>query len=375
MKPIFKLPLVYLVLLLCTFLGTRSLSAAKAGYTLSKKINMAFRANPNIDVHIVNKYGKVQFVSWDKDSVRMVVEMTALGKDEDVAEDILKSVDVDYTYASNYLTAVSIYDKSEGVVMEFFNKMLDQAKAIINKQTLQVDYILYVPQQAQIDVENKYGDVILDDHKARTSIELSHGNLRAGNLSGDANIRVEFGKSYMTNMKNGRFVLRFGDLDVQQAEDISLESISSEIRIDKVNRLVLSSKSDKIDVQEAKILDGKTVFTKLSIGSLSQSSKCITTGGNFTVRKINQSFQTLDLTAQSTDIRIDVDDASAYKIDVNGKEQNMVLPLISGMQKSYLDPKNKNVMIQGFMGSGNQTSKETNKILRVNSQGGSVIIR
>ncbi len=375
MKLKFKLATLAFLLLNALW-GYALAEKPKSGYTLSKKINVGFRAVPNIDVHIVSKYGKVQFVSWDKDSVRMIVEMTAIGKDEDAAESILKRVDVDFSQAANYLTAVSVYDKDEGVVMEFLNSIMDKSKAIIDKNSLQVDYLIYVPTKAKIDVDNKYGDVILDDHNARTSVELSHGNLRAGQLTQDANIRVEFGKTYITSMKNGRFVLKFGDLDIQQAEDISLESVNAEIRIDKAQRIVLSSKSDKLDLQEVQTLDGKSIFSKCDVGNLTHSSKIITTGGSFTVRRIPTSFQNLDVTAQSTDIRLDVDNESAYKMDINGKEQNMVLPQISGLQKSYLDPKNKNVMIQGFMGgSSSSATKDPNKFIRVNSQGGSVVIR
>lgn len=178
--------------------------AAQAQYTETKEFQKRFAVEPETAIEISNKYGKVELVTWDKDSVLFDIRMKVEERKMNRLDRTLNNIDFDFTSSSHYLIARTIVDKNKSQLeAEFqrFKETLLQADG-----TIEIDYKVWVPASNSLKVENKFGDIYIDDYNGPITIGLSNGKLKAHDLTNQATIKLNFADASINSMKKGVFL-------------------------------------------------------------------------------------------------------------------------------------------------------------------------
>lgn len=331
-----------------------------------RDFNRSFAVPENGKVEVVTKYGEVIVRSWDLDSVRFEVVVRAEGKNSSVVSKSMSRVDIKFRKIGSVISAVTEIGSSGG----FFGNVLNEVEGALGSNKLKVDYQVWMPKGIMLSVENKYGDLYMANLDGRVDIDISHGDIKAGNLSSSLNLKHSFGKASFGKLNDGIFTLRGVDLAIDQAKNLNIESGSSEIRVDKIGRIQLNSRNDKIHLLDAEEIMCEGSFTNLTSDLLRGSARLDFSYGDIYLSRIVKDFNSVDITGKSTDINLVLNQASYIKTYIKGPEDQMILPnSMLTMQKETFSDEDK-ISLSGFVGNTNTRHSQ----LIVEADGGELIV-
>jgi len=151
-------------------------------YSENRKIFRSYKVENSTTVDITNKYGKVHIIPWDEDSVRFEIELTIKAQSSSRLRKLKNSVDFDFTATGYYITAKTIFGSKYN---SFLSDIRNLAETLIPKHQIIIDYIVKVPDNISLKINNKYGDIFTDNYNGDLDIFLSNGDLKANNLIAD----------------------------------------------------------------------------------------------------------------------------------------------------------------------------------------------
>ena len=99
--------LIFMLVLL--FAGSMT---ARAQFTETREFEKRFKVSPGQSIEITNKYGKIELITWDKDSVVIEVKMKVEEKKLSRLDKALDNIDFDFTESQHYLIGRTIADKN-----------------------------------------------------------------------------------------------------------------------------------------------------------------------------------------------------------------------------------------------------------------------
>jgi len=326
----------------------------------------SFAIPENAKVEVVSKYGEVIIRTWDFDSVRFEVVVKAEGKNSTVVAKSMARVDVKFRKIGSVISAVTEISNGRG----FFGNVMSGVEGVMGNNKLKVDYEVWLPSDVLLSVENKFGDLYMADLDGRVDLDVSHGDIKANDLSETLNLKHSFGKASFGKLNDGIFTLRGSEVKVDEANELNIESGSSEIRLDKVARAQFNSRNDKIHLLDANeiICDGS--FTNLTTDLVRGSARLDFSYGDIYLSRIVKDFKSVNISGKSTDINLILNQASYIKTYIKGPEDQMILPnSMLTMQKEYFSDEDK-ISLSGFVGNTNTRHSQ----LQIDADGGELIV-
>ncbi|MDH5597594.1 MAG: hypothetical protein OEY34_00635 [Cyclobacteriaceae bacterium] len=341
---------------------------AQASRTLSESFSVIQGSN----LEVMNKYGQVVINTWDNDSIRLEIEITAFGKNTIDARKTLDRVDIDFRQSGNYLTVESTFDKNTNYLKEFWKVIEDESRALFSKSKIEINYKIFIPKRVNITLDNRFGDVYLQDFDGTARITVNHGNLRANNFTSNAIIEVGFGDMEAKSIKSGKLTLKAGKADIEKMGAVTITSSSSEITIGEASRVRIDSRNDKlIRLESVEYLSGKGLFSNFHIYTLKKSLETTMNYGDIRVENIAFNFSNIDLDVTSTDLDLNISAKAFMTVNIEAKEESLFLPTgFLELEKEILDPKKKEIKLSGKVGIPNNYPAN----LSIKAKGGDVSI-
>jgi len=100
---------------------------------------------------IDNKHGKIDCKVWEKDSIKIIVEIEVEGSDKEDVEEAMNNIIPHFSFFENMVeveTEITNEKKS-------FLERLVEAVDIFEKLDIDVDYTVWTPASTTIDIKNK----------------------------------------------------------------------------------------------------------------------------------------------------------------------------------------------------------------------------
>ncbi len=341
-------------------------------FSLEENYDRTFEIGEKATVDINNKYGEVIINTWYKDSVRILVTVSAKGKTRDAINKEIRRVDVDIRQVGSIISAVTEFDQERG--RGFFGELLDQvsdySQNVIGGKKITVDYEVWLPMELEINIENKFGDVYLADLNGPVSIDLSHGDLRANQIRDHLILTHSFGKFRFDNVHEANFNLRGVEGKINSAHSLNFESSSSELDLGEIQTMQLNSRNDKYEIDILEDIIGEGSFTDLSVDKITRNANLDFNYGEIFISQIEKDFGKISIAGKSCDINMILDQASYINTTIIGEEERMILPNSMLVMKKEFVPEEGRIVLSGFVGNTNTT----NGILDIDSKGGELII-
>jgi hypothetical protein len=274
----------------------------------------SFRLKPGTMVQVYNKYGNVNIMPWDKDSVRFVVSIAAQSKQETKIRKILSSIDCEMISTARFISARTVFHDNSTT---FWKDVVSYAGKVINSgNNLQIDYTVYMPVNHPLKVENKFGNIYMGNHKANVDISLSNGDLQARDFLGNLKLDLEFGSASLQDIEKAQLDINYSDLSLQNVKLLTLTSRSSTFDFDKASSLELNSTRDKINIRTCETLSGDASFSRIKINSLETNCTITAKYGEFKLNGISRNFRTIYIKTEFTDVLLGMNPQSAYSADL-----------------------------------------------------------
>jgi hypothetical protein len=338
------------------------LNAQVPEYT--QHISRSFRITGGMTVDIANKYGKVQVIPWNNDSVKFNIEMRIRAKDNQKLEKLKQSVEFEFTPGQYYLLAHTKFGDSGSDV---FKDLVDIAGSYLSSSnSVTINYTVMVPARVSLKIENKFGDVYFDDHEGTLNLILSYGNLKANRLDGRSDIKLTSGDGEIGYMKDGQISLSYGDMHIGEAGKLITLTKSSNITIDKIDNLKLDSRRDKVYLNDASSLSGTSYFSNINVTILKNDVNFISRYGNLTVNNIQRSFSMINLSSEFTDLALAFERPLSFSYELTHHQDVLfVYPKsIASLNTKVFDADNKIFRTIGTFGAGTSDSEVVIKATR-----------
>lgn len=268
----------------------------------SKEVTKVYAIEQGAELSVANKYGRIQIIPWDKDSIKFKVSIEVRAKKETKAQEALDGIKIDFVAYQSYIESKTSYTE-EGSFWESMKSKTGIAFSDDNKTS--INYKIYAPTNVNLNLTNKYGDIFLEDHNGMVTIDLSNGDLKARKLSKPCQLKLEFAYAKIDEMTTGKINLDHkSELQLNKVDVLDIDSRSSRINIGQANKMTINSYRDKLEFSEVKTLSLTGSYSYSEIEHLLASSVMDTKYGSVDILAISNQVKVLKITANHTDISL-----------------------------------------------------------------------
>lgn len=307
-------------------------------------------------LEVYNKYGTIHITSWNRDSASVRAEIKAYAPNQAKLNKMFDGIKVNITETKNLVRAQTDFTQNINMLFESFKGMT--SKLITYDSRVEINYYINIPEYLNLKVENKYGDVYMENNTGTFSITASNGSFKANSLGKNSSINLTFCDATINSVSSGNIDASFSEISIGETEDISINSISSRFDIKKAGIIRTESRRDKFYISNIGSLHGNSYFTDYKVTSLRKELNLTTRYGSVNADFIEKGFETININSGYSDISLGFDQGSSYNLDIRHINAFLVLPdkNIYTEQKA-LDEEKKEYMTYGTVGKNPGTTK------------------
>jgi hypothetical protein len=282
MKNIFKL--LFIVVLLPVF---GYASNENHAYNKEKYISKTYSVNDDAQINISNSYGNINVYLWDENKISVQVNIKVSGNNEKKINERINSIDVDLAATLSKVSAKTLFTTNEWKGSNI---------------SYEINYIVKIPRNGSIDLQNKYGNISVDKLNGSSEIECKYGSIFLGQFKNKANnIRIAYSPNSSIN----------------SIDKINLQSQYSEVDFQKVNQINIDGNYNTFNFQNVGILNITSNYTKI----YSKSIQKIAIDGNYLTMKLGEIGNSLIANSNYSDIQFSASN-KINTITINGNYSN-----------------------------------------------------
>ena len=197
----------------------------KYEFVKRKTVNKSYNVSSSDKLDIQNSFGSVEVHTWDRNEIKVEVNIEASANTETLAQKILDRIRVN--------------DSQSGKEISFKTNMKDINNSGGDKSSMEINYSISMPASNPLQIKNEFGKTILPDYNGEVDLTSKFGKLETGNLSNVKNISVEFGKAKLGNIPGGSLSIKYSSASIARlsgAVKMNLE-FSSKVVLNLDNNL------------------------------------------------------------------------------------------------------------------------------------------
>lgn len=231
---------------------------------LKKVVVKEFSVNKNSSLDVINKYGKIETKIWDKQSVKIEGTVIVKGRSKSSAQEQLDKITVEISQSGNVISAITnIESKASGWFSGWGNSF--------NNTDMEINYMISMPSDLDINFENKYGNIYLQDLKSKVNINLKYGNMEANNIDNNLKVALAYSKATAGTVKDLNVQLAYSDYRGVKAENVVVNSKYSKFYLDYASELNSNSKYDSYKLGTISVLSNQGAYDDFKVRSVNSA--------------------------------------------------------------------------------------------------------
>jgi len=343
-------------ILLLIILSSVILEKAKAqDYQEMRQYLRSYGTSTATTLNIVNKYGKVSILQWDKDSVSIKVDITVRSKDSTKLRSIISSIEVEFQANQYYISAKTVIGKNLPPLLFDLQNIAQILTASDSQVT--INYTINAPSYINIVIDNKYGDVFANNIRGSFNLTLSNGDFKVNEISGETNIDLKFGNGQIIKMINGLFNISYAEIKITEANQLNIISQSSQVYVDNIGLLKGQSRRDKYFLKKVNFFYCDSYFSDFNIEQLTNEISINSEYGSISIKKIEKSFRLLNIKSLYTDLDFIFAKGANYQLELTQQDVTLNLQPVSTIFKDEKIPNSQQIITTGTVGYGSNPSK------------------
>jgi hypothetical protein len=314
----------------------------------SSNIIKNYKITPFTQVEINNKYGNIEIIKSNVDSVKFIIKVKISTNDSLNLETFLENIDFAITQSSKNIGISTIFKPHK---TGFLPSIIDFQKLPVGENKIEVNYQVFVPEHIELKITNKFGNILINEHKAKLDVELSNGDLICDKLHSQIIINLQFGDGKINQFENGSFTLRYVyNLELGTGNYADIDSKSSKIQINKLNVLKLESKRDKISLSSVDNCYSNLYFSNMKIDNLLKILSNNSKNSEIVISNIAKDIQNFQIQSSKDICQIKFKKNAFFNFDIINEEAELQFPekkFIFAQQKDSLNE--KRTLHKGFL--------------------------
>ena len=320
-------------------------------------------------LEINNKYGTVEVTVWKKDSVSIRAEIEAQAPNQERTDKMIKGINIEISSTKYFIRAQTEFEQSLNMILENFKGMTK--KLIPYDSKVQINYYIQAPPYMNLRIENRYGDIYIDQNSSDVNISLSNGSLKANTLSKISQLKVSFGNVVIKNAGDCNIDGSFSEFIIDESDHIRVKSISSRYDIKQVKTLLVESRRDKFYIGTATTLTGDSYFTQLRVNRLLSDTDLSARYGDTYFELIENSFRTINVTSSYNDLTLNFEPSASYNLEIRNTGTSVILPSGNAdIKREVLNEEKREYIHTGTVGRNPDS-----RVVKINATRGTILIR
>ncbi len=328
-------------------------------HTKEKKIKKEFSVNADALLKVSNSYGNLNITSWNENRILIEVHIKTNGNNEEKVQKKLDEITVEFEGNNSMVSAKTIFSKNKSSWGWNWGNN--------NNVNMQINYTIKLPVKNSVQLNNDYGNIILDRIDGHAKINCDYGKLEIGELHGRNN---ELNFDYTSNssigfINSGEIKADYSGFTVQKAGNLIIKADYTNSTVVKMENLEYSSDYGNIEIMEAQNIIGNGDYISVKLGTIHGNVEIGADYGSLGIKEMAADGGNININSNYTGIKIgyspdynfDFEITTSYA-GVSGKED---LEIAISTEKS-----NQNYY-KGYHGSAN-----SGKMMTINSDYGGI---
>jgi hypothetical protein len=203
----------------------------------------------------------------------------------------------------------------------------DDFKSNNDNTSMEIDYMVYMPETVSLSLENKFGDIYIEYVRGPANIDLSYGNLEAINLSNqENNLEIKFSKASIDTITGFIAELKYSEFIVDYSKRMNAESKFSTIRVEKVTSAEIDSQYDTYTIGDMQSAEIHSEFSTIKITKLLKHINIDSKYGSIQVKYIAPGFAEAEIYNEFGDLELGLDEEASYQLDATVKLGSLSYP-------------------------------------------------
>jgi len=344
--------IIILINLTLLILSTLSAQSDTEVRTFMKTVHVSKETSLEVN----NKYGSIHISPWTKDSASIRAEVKAVASGHDKPGKMFDGITISITETSYLVRAQTEFTQNINTLFESFKGMT--SKLISYDSHVEINYYINIPDYLNLRIENKYGDVYMEDNKGNLSISVSNGSFKANSIGGESSITLAFCDATINSISSGKINTSFSDLTIGETGDLKINSISSRFEIKKATLIMAESKRDKFFIDNLETLKGNSYFTDYKIGNLKKEIDLVARYGSVNADLVDKRFESININSGYSDLSLRFEQGASYTFDIRYINSFLVLPDKDvKSEKKDINEEKREYMTFGTVGKNPGTTK------------------
>lgn len=293
---------------------------------------------------IRNERGAITLKNWEKQEVRITVELIADIRSKSKLDRIVKGAEVEITDGG----------------WRFSSKASGNFR--LKNESYSFNYVIYAPKNIKVDFKTRFGDIWIESIHTNSKIGGEFVSFQLTQTEGDGTEPLKLSLKFADDAQIDYVVnldlrAQFSSIDIDKVGKITTDTQFSKIRVRGETPLAkLSSQHDKMrweivknlvsDEMEFSLLEVQKLLKNLDLNDVSF--------GKIEIEKIAKDFENISIDAEFTPVNIELGE-SAYEFDLETEFGKINLPDSAKIQKRVKE--DNSLYLKGYTGSGSKGGK------------------
>ena len=192
-----------------------------------KNYSKTYSADANDILSIENKYGNVTVNTWNRNEVKVDVQIKVSAGSDDATQKLLDNVNISDSKNGSLISFRTIIGEVKSSWYSVFQGG--------SSKKMEINYIVYMPAKNELVVDNRYGAIYLPDLDGKITINSAYGSLKARSLTNESTLRVKYGNANIDNLNNSAIQLSYGELTIGSVNALIADVSYSPVKIGKLH--------------------------------------------------------------------------------------------------------------------------------------------
>jgi hypothetical protein len=322
----------------------------------TKTIKKEFPINATGTVNLINKYGKVDVKTWDKNRTKIDVTIVVKANSESAAQSVFDRIRIDFTNDDNFVKAETVIESTKNSWWSWGD----------SRSEFQVNYEVFMPKSASLDLSNKYGDSFVAAIDGKATVNVKYGNFRLEGVGGNLNVSLGYGngtivkardasadvsysKIIFNDVQDANLATKYSKITVDKGADLKAESRYDHFNLAKVRKFNCQSRYGNVEIGSAESVIAVSRYTDYRIERLSDNGDFDLQYGGLALEKLAKGFSNVNLVGKYSDFKIYVEDGASYTLDAATNYAGIAYP--AGLNVTYEKDKGTSHEVKGHAGT------------------------
>ena len=279
---------IFNILLACTFLLNSYLTfgeGTKKTISDTKTWNKSFEVNSNALFNLSSRESEINITTWNENRIEIKVTLTIEAFEQEEIDKLFEAFEPSISGNASEVTV-----KNPACVQNVVstpNKM----RLKINNQVIKVknyhfQFDVKMPATNSLNLKNRFGEVVLGNHKAEVDLELYECDVRGaqvnstktlaslkfsdGSLGASKNMVLNTYESDLNLTEIGLLSMnaKFSEIQFLKVTDATIDAYESELDLGRTNSVTIKQSFGKLKIAEAKTLNLTSYELEFETGSV-----------------------------------------------------------------------------------------------------------